>query len=226
MTSLDLEEVLEADALKAKLKAAGSRQRKHNTVLWNQNMNAENLTYEQKKELAGKCNFFLISIFSTAAFFCSLSSTSWCDFVARNIQLVDSVDSVASACQELNLTSVTCNAFLDKHAVGLYAWQATVPVNQVVCLSYTQAIENVGWVTPDFDSKFHAVQAFSVIANVFGGFAFFTLALASCCPLSQQRLNGLSCFFSIATLFQGLTLLVFKSDICSKYVLYSCGKMC
>lgn len=176
------------------------------------------LTYEEKKELAGKCNFLLITVFVTAAFFCGLSSVGWCDFVARDIQLVESVESVDEACLALNLTSLVCSAFLDNHAIGLYAWQATVPVNQRVCLSYDQPIPFVGWVTPDFDSKFNAARAFSIIANVFGGFAFFTLTLASCCPLSQQRLKGLSCYFFIATLFQGLTLIIFRSNVCKMYV--------
>ena len=179
-------------------------------------MDLENLTYEQKKELGGRCNFFLVSTFATAALFCGLASTGWCDFVARNVQLVDTVESVAIACQQLNMTSQTCNAFLENHAVGFYSWQATVPVDQIVCLSYTQEIPYVGYVTPDFDTKFNSVKAFSVVANVVGAFAFFTLTLASCCPVSQARLKGLSCHFFIATLFQGLTLLIFKSDICSK----------
>ena len=182
-------------------------------------MERGNLTYEEKKEIAGKCNFSLVLIFSTAALFCGLSSTGWCDFVARDMQLVDSVESAASACQQVNMTSQTCIAFLENNAVGFYSWQATIPVDQLVCLSYTQDIPFVGYVTPEFDSKFNAVKAFSIIANVFGAFAFFTLSLASCCPLSQERLKGLSCYFFIATLFQGLTLLIFKSDICSKYVL-------
>lgn len=40
--------------------------------------------------------------------------------------------------------------------------------------------------------------------------------LSSCCPLTQQRLKGLSCYFFIACLFQGLTLIMLKSNVCSK----------
>jgi len=179
-------------------------------------MDSNNLTLEQKKEMAGKCNFLLITIFTTAAFFCGLSSVAWCDFAAREVQLTNSYTSTDAACADLNLSSLACSAFLGEHAVGMYAWQATIPVNQITCLSYTQPIDGVGWVTPNFDSKFNAAKAFSYIANFFGCISFFTLLLASCCPLSQQRLKGLSCYYFLATLFQGLTLLIFKSNICQE----------
>jgi hypothetical protein len=70
------------------------------------------------------------------------------------------------------------------------------------------------WVTPDFDTKFNSARAFTYVANIFGGIAFFTLWLASCCPISQSRLKCLSFHFFIATLFQGLTLLIFQSNVC------------
>jgi hypothetical protein len=74
-------------------------------------------------------------------------------------------------------------------------------------------------VEPDFDSKFKAVRAFATIANVFGFFAWFTFAMASCCPLSQERLKGMSIYFFLASFFQGMTLLLFKSDVCKMYVI-------
>ena len=92
-------------------------------------------------------------------------------------------------------------------------------MDHTFCTSYNQYIDNVGWVEPDFDSKFNAVRTFSVIANVFGFMAWLTIAMASCCPLAQQRLNGMSIYFLIASLFQGLTLLLFRSDVCEVYVM-------
>ena len=41
-----------------------------------------------------------------------------------------------------------------------------------------------------------------IIANVFGCMAFFTLIMASCCPLDAKKMAGLSCYYWIATLFQ------------------------
>jgi hypothetical protein len=49
-----------------------------------------------------------------------------------------------------------------------------------------------------------------------GAFAWFALMLSVCCPLSQKRFNGLVVFFSLATLFQGLTFLIMKSNVCEK----------
>jgi hypothetical protein len=69
-------------------------------------------------------------------------------------------------------------------------------------------------VTPDFDTNFNSAVAFSVTATVLGAFAWFTLMFAGCCPISQPRLKGLACYFTLATLFQGLTLLILKSSIC------------
>ena len=110
-------------------------------------MDAENMTYEQKKEMAGKCNFMLISLFCTAAFICGLYSTGWCDFVERNITLVADYANAAEACAAAGLDTATCTAFADNHAVGFYSWQGTIPVeNQVVCLSYTQPVAGVGYV--------------------------------------------------------------------------------
>jgi len=39
--------------------------------------------------------------------------------------------------------------------------------------------------------------------------------LASCCKLDQGKLNGLACYFFLATLFQGLSLLIFRSNVCT-----------
>ena len=168
---------------------------------------------EEDIKRAGQCSYMMISLCSTAAFFCGIYSTSDCDFVDRDITL--SGGDVSAACGTLGFASdAFCNTFLNNHAVGLYGWQGTIPVNQKVCLSYTQPIAGVGYVEPEFDTKFNSVRAFSIVANVFGGIAFFTLLMAACCPLTQSRLKGLSCHFFIATLFQGLTLLIFKSDIC------------
>jgi hypothetical protein len=74
----------------------------------------------------------------------------------------------------------------------------------------------VGYVTPDFDTRFNAAKGFTVVANVFGGVAFLTLWLASCCVMSQERIKGLSCHFFIATLFQGLTFLIYRSVVCHR----------
>jgi hypothetical protein len=54
------------------------------------------------------------------------------------------------------------------------------------------------------------------VANFFGAMAFFSMAFASCCPFPQNRVPCLSFYFFIACLFQGLTLLIFRSNACAK----------
>jgi hypothetical protein len=54
------------------------------------------------------------------------------------------------------------------------------------------------------------------LASIFGGIAFFTLWIALCCPIDQGRVKMLSCCFFLATLFQGLTLLIFASNVCKE----------
>ena len=98
--------------------------------------------------------------------------------------------------------------------VGFYQWMGTVPVDTKLCLSYTMFVPQVGWVTPDMDSAFNAGQVFSIMANIFGAFGWFSVIFATCCPVSQERIAGLSCYFSLACIFQSLTFLLFASEVC------------
>jgi len=71
-------------------------------------------------------------------------------------------------------------------------------------------------VTPAFDTKFNAARGFVWVASFFGLLCFLTLALSGCCPLSRARLKGMSCYYFFAFFFQGLTFIIFKSDVCQK----------
>jgi hypothetical protein len=81
---------------------------------------------------------------------------------------------------------------------------------------FVQYVPNVGYVTPEFDTKFNSAKALAITASVLGAFAWFTLMFTTCCPISQRRLKALSFYFFLATLFQGLTFLIMKSNVCSK----------
>jgi hypothetical protein len=176
----------------------------------------DQLPDEEKKQAVGNCAYVLVTLFSTAAFICGTYANAYCDFVGREVEFVEGFD-LAAACADLDLTGAQeqiCNTLFTNHGVGFYSWYATIPVDEQVCLSYTLWIPDVGYVTPEFDTKFNSARAFAITANVLGAFAFFTLMLSSCCPLTQERLKGLSFYFFMACLFQGLSLLIFKSDIC------------
>ena len=102
-------------------------------------MNFKNLSPEQKKEAAGLCNFFWLAIITTAAWICGLTATGYCSFVKREIIINDATNGTfASLCNYVGDSQ--CNAMAKNHGVGFYGWQATIPVDQVVCLSYTQYI--------------------------------------------------------------------------------------
>lgn len=180
----------------------------------------DNLSNEDKRRVAGQCNFLLITLFATAAFICGIYGSSVCNFAARSLNFAEGVDS-STVCDQLLLESnAVCDTLVRDHGIGFYAWYGTTTQNiygetAEVCLSYTQYIPGVGYVTPAFDTKFNSAKALGITANVFGFMAWFTLMLSSCCPLTQQRLKGLSCYFFLATLFQGLTFLLWKSSACS-----------
>lgn len=174
-------------------------------------MDPNNLSDDQKRQVVGKANFCCLSIYSCIAFICGIYATAYCAFVQRN---VETGSGFQSYCTSEGIDQGLCNTLTENHGVGFWTWQTTVPQNQVVCLGYTQWIPGLGYVTPEFDLNFNSARAFTYVANIFGGIGFFTIWLASCCPMSQARLKGLSCNFFIATLFQGLTLIIFQSNVC------------
>lgn len=101
------------------------------------------------------------------------------------------------------------------NGIGFSYWEATIPVDQKVCFSYTQ-LTPWGYATPDFDSNFNTSRAFAIIAYVFGGAAWLTLLCSSCCRIDEQRLKGIACYFFVACFSQGLSLLMFNSNVCEK----------
>jgi len=114
-----------------------------------------------------------------------------------------------------NVGNEICSSMLQNHGIGFSYWQATIPVDQTVCFTYTQ-LTPWGYVSPVFDSAFIASRWFSCIGYVFGGAAWFTLTCSSCCRIDQTRLKGIACYFWVAAFFQGLSLIMFKSDVCQQ----------
>ena len=179
--------------------------------------NINDMTEAQKKEVVGKCCFSFLFLFCSVAFICGLYANAYCDFASREIIYKDGFD-VNSACEDLGFTDpgyeAICQSLFSEHGVGFYGWYGTVPVDTQVCFDYTLPIPEVGLVTPEFDTKFNSAKAFAITANVLGAFAWFTLAFSTCCKLDQERLQAMNCYFFCATLFQGLALILYRSDIC------------
>ena len=149
-------------------------------------------------------------------FICAICSYAYCDFVTRNVELNDgyTVDSVCSEFGAGGGQEDICTALLNEHGIGFDYFWVTVPVDQQLCYPYTLLTPS-GYVTPSFDTKFNSARALCITAIVLGGAAWFTLMLGSCCKLDQAKLKGLACYFFLATLFQGLSLLIFRSNVCS-----------
>eukprot|EP00579_Thalassiosira_antarctica_P026870 CAMPEP_0202012202 /NCGR_PEP_ID=MMETSP0905-20130828/22599_1 /ASSEMBLY_ACC=CAM_ASM_000554 /TAXON_ID=420261 /ORGANISM="Thalassiosira antarctica, Strain CCMP982" /LENGTH=277 /DNA_ID=CAMNT_0048571345 /DNA_START=18 /DNA_END=851 /DNA_ORIENTATION=- len=174
------------------------------------------LSESQKRRMSGMCCFNLLGLVATAAFLCAISSYAYCDFATRKVTLKEgfTIDEVCSSTGYDGITKAQCEALLNTHGVGFDGFWITVPVDTKVCYPYT-LITPWGYQTPDMDTKFNSARALSITGIVLGGAAWFTLMLASCCKLDQSKLNGLACYFFLATLFQGLSLLIFRSNVCT-----------
>ncbi|CAB9523209.1 expressed unknown protein [Seminavis robusta] len=178
----------------------------------------DTLTDQERKAIAvGQCNYMFLALLSVAALVCGNNAAWTCNFAERRVTYKDQFD-LASTCSAANFTydlnTALCNTILTEHGVGFYHWYGTVPVNTKVCISYTLLFP-WGWITPEFDAAFTAAQTFSIMANVFGALAWFTMIFATCCPMSQDRIKGLSCYFSFACICQCFTFLLYSSNICS-----------
>lgn len=177
------------------------------------------MTEEARFQVVGRAIYVTTFLLATAAFIFGIYSNAHCNFVGREIDLQPNI-SRTQACEDLGLGlqyQSLCDTILDEHGVGFYGWMGTVPVDQEICFSYTlwnPVVE--GYITPHFDTKFNTAKALAVAANVFGALAFFTFVFSSCCPIEQTRIRGMACYFLIACLFQGLTLLIFRSEICQE----------
>lgn len=136
----------------------------------------ENLSEAEKREMAMKCNFNCLLIMTTSAVCCGMAATSWCAFAQRDITLVPgtSIADVCAANENYFSSEAQCQSFFDSNAVGFWAWQAVVPENQLVCLSYTQAIPGRGYVTLPTDTKFNTAAVSASIASFCGLLCFFT----------------------------------------------------
>jgi len=199
---------------------------------------AELSDIDRKKRAQGVCCFNLLGLVATAAFICGIYSYAYCDFIARYVTLTPeytitgtdgtTTSDYTKACNDLgygsddgsdsgsnNMSTEICSSLLQDHGIGFSYWQATIPVDKEVCFTYTQ-LTPWGFVTPEFDSAFNASKWFSIIGYVFGGAGWFSLTCSCICRMDQNRLKGIACYFMIATLFQGLSLIMFNSNVCSE----------
>jgi hypothetical protein len=141
---------------------------------------AELSDIDRKKRAQGVCCFNLLGLVATAAFICGIYSYAYCDFISRYVTLTPEYTTTGTdgttaepdytkACNDLgygsNMSTGICSSLLQNHGIGFTYWQATIPVDQQVCFTYTQ-LTPWGYVTPEFDSAFNASKWFSIIGYV------------------------------------------------------------
>jgi len=173
---------------------------------------------ERKRLVVGQSNYLALMFLSLLATILSSNASWFCNFADREILWQPDFDK-AAACAALNWTTSdyeqeVCNVFFDKQGVGFNYWYATVPVDTQVCMSYSQMIPNVGVIEAEFDAAFNAAKTFSVMANIFGYLGMLTIFFATCCPVDQNRIAGVACYFTLACVCQCFTFLIFASNIC------------
>ena len=83
------------------------------------------------------------------------------------------------------------------------------------CRNYKYLDKELGFDYDKFDAKSRTVRAFAVITPILGGLAMVYAWIAPCVPHSPSRWNGIGLLFLLSCIFQGLTLMVWTSSICT-----------
>ena len=96
------------------------------------------------------------------------------------------------------------------HKVGFWDWEIT-DGNFTACVPYKVCIETTACFSPNFDSAFNAARTFALFATMLGGVATITILAGLCFPFNPWYLAPV---YLVLMFFQGLSLLVYRSDIC------------
>ena len=96
------------------------------------------------------------------------------------------------------------------HKVGFWDWEIT-DGNYTVCVPYKVCIQTTACFSPNFDSAFNAARTFALFAAMLGGVATIIIIAGLCFPFNPWYLAPV---YTVLMLFQGLSLLVYRSGIC------------
>ncbi|CAB9500329.1 Adenylate kinase (Fragment) [Seminavis robusta] len=166
----------------------------------------------------GRLLYVNMMVLATAALACALQATFSCQFAQRQIEPYPQYD-VKDMCNATYFTTLdtmqACTAFFNSPGIGFYHWHATTMYGESVCFSYDMPVPLLGWVRPQFDTAFHAAFGFSIVSFCFLFFGWFTIVMATCCPMERHNIKGVSIYFGIATLCQALSFLIFASNVCA-----------
>jgi len=153
-------------------------------------------------ERLGGPTYILAVLLSAAAWGCSIASTAYCAYVTRDITLDPGYNSTLPE----EVEEVVRLAFED-HGVGFWAWQLAGS-----CVTYCTS----AGACPNFDTKFRSAKAFTTVTDILGGLAFFLLLFQMCNAVEEGILRFCALFFLLSTLFEGLTLLILRSNVCTE----------
>lgn len=141
----------------------------------------------------GNSVFFPI-ILTTAAFILSNAANRWCDYLVYT----------GSKVSEIVLPSSQSSTVLTGN-IGI--WSFSNPIDDNTCYYYPEDYQ--------FDAKFRAARAFSIWTVVTGGITMIILWFTSCMPMGRIAWSAISLTLLLNTLFEGLILLVLRSDWCT-----------
>ena len=96
------------------------------------------------------------------------------------------------------------------HKVGFWDWEIT-DGNFTACVPYKVCIETTACYSPNFDSAFNAARTFALFAAMLGGVATLVILAGLCFPFNPWYLAPV---YAVLMLCQGLSLLVYRSEIC------------
>ena len=95
------------------------------------------------------------------------------------------------------------------HKVGLWDWE----VQDGVCVPYTVCIQTRACFSPAFDSAFNSARTFAVLSSMLGGVVTLVICASLCFPFNPIYLTPV---YVLLMLFQGLSLMVYSSQICDR----------
>jgi len=144
------------------------------------------------------CKIFIPAILGTVAAVCGTAANLYCQSVSFPQTTSDGSLDVSPYYYR---TKDVVEAFGDEWVVQ-------------TCRNYRYLDRELGF-EYEFDSTAKTVRAFAVMTPVIGGLGLVYAYLAPCLPHSPAQWKAMVPVFLIACLFQGITLLILKSSICT-----------
>lgn len=143
----------------------------------------------------------IITTLSITAWSLSLATTAYCSFVTRIVHISIIKDNTTTPILDFDDPLVRLG--FTEHGVGFYRWRLYDK-----CFKYC-----IDGFCPDFDRNFNTASAMSTMVNVLAGIGILTQLWQFWRSIRVKWIDFGVYYFAMC-LFQGLTLLILRSDIC------------